>query len=506
MPGANYMGGKRNTARARVKDAAGKVQRDHFGKKRFEILRSGLSRGQAGTGHPGLARNGAKPVPEISLAHARRAVGGGQLQDNSRDTMLRTFTSPLATTHRRSSPSSASSRSRILSTLDAANPEAQRSQVKKILQIPDLLGLSTTQKRNHPRRVARSSESSRDWQTPPHSRADGHTRDSTPSTFSLKTPPPQYQGNLEWTEHSLHAHSYDGQCISPSAPCKPNATFIPLRFDSSPARLVDDYGYADSWPGTPELRPYEDSLSTSYEPARVPFYPAVASPAKPPTPGEGRALLAKRLAKRRSDSLESLFSFSGTPRCGRLDLDFGPSPSSTQLPLNLTQAKFVSNLSSMEGICADARMSLDALPYSESLHSSWSGATDRLPESDDIPQASFSQSPSTNCSPDNFRASSSSTDLVCGAGYASACSSPLTGGSRHLRSFGDAPANDDPHFLQQVYLVDLLGGALFGEADPWCALDDVLDLPATSLNISGNSEDAFPELANAHDRCGVGYL
>ncbi|KAL1949251.1 hypothetical protein VTO73DRAFT_8132 [Trametes versicolor] len=50
MPGANYMGGKRNAARARGKDATGKVQRSHFGKKRFEILRTGLSKGQASVG------------------------------------------------------------------------------------------------------------------------------------------------------------------------------------------------------------------------------------------------------------------------------------------------------------------------------------------------------------------------------------------------------------------------------------------------------------------------
>ncbi|OJT04818.1 hypothetical protein TRAPUB_4390 [Trametes pubescens] len=94
MPGANYMGGRRcasliavsilfakygglglsrNAARARGKDATGKAQRSHFGKKRFEILRTGLSKGQASGGRTtDQAGNGSKGRAEISLAHARR--------------------------------------------------------------------------------------------------------------------------------------------------------------------------------------------------------------------------------------------------------------------------------------------------------------------------------------------------------------------------------------------------------------------------------------------------
>ncbi|KAG2140142.1 hypothetical protein DEU56DRAFT_798894 [Suillus clintonianus] len=35
MTGANYMGGKRNAARARTKDSTGRVQKRHFGQQRL---------------------------------------------------------------------------------------------------------------------------------------------------------------------------------------------------------------------------------------------------------------------------------------------------------------------------------------------------------------------------------------------------------------------------------------------------------------------------------------
>ncbi|KAJ7880993.1 hypothetical protein B0H14DRAFT_2705708, partial [Mycena olivaceomarginata] len=37
-PGANYMGGKRNAARARSKDTTGRAQKNHFTRQRRDIL------------------------------------------------------------------------------------------------------------------------------------------------------------------------------------------------------------------------------------------------------------------------------------------------------------------------------------------------------------------------------------------------------------------------------------------------------------------------------------
>ncbi|RDX57550.1 hypothetical protein OH76DRAFT_52605 [Lentinus brumalis] len=125
MAGANYMGGKRNAARARGKDAASKAQRSHFGKKRFEVLRTGLSRsgGVARTSRP---QNAGKERPEISLAHARWPQHGPEHGFEARelDHGLRSPFSPVARARSPSVPSSASNRSKILRTLDADSPGA----------------------------------------------------------------------------------------------------------------------------------------------------------------------------------------------------------------------------------------------------------------------------------------------------------------------------------------------------------------------------------------------
>ncbi|KAI0661513.1 hypothetical protein C8Q70DRAFT_660072 [Cubamyces menziesii] len=120
MPGANYMGGKRNAARARVKDATGKVQRNHFGKKRFEILRTGLSKGQATTSHVQTARTGLKARSEISLAHAHRTQG--QRGNDTQTWLPNAYDPPSVVVGNTRSPSvTAPHRSRILGVLDAEN-------------------------------------------------------------------------------------------------------------------------------------------------------------------------------------------------------------------------------------------------------------------------------------------------------------------------------------------------------------------------------------------------
>ncbi|KAH9902817.1 hypothetical protein C8Q73DRAFT_22876 [Cubamyces lactineus] len=119
MPGANYMGGKRNAARARVKDATGKVQRNHFGKKRFEILRTGLSKGQATTSHAQNVRGGLNPRAEISLAHAHRTQY--QHDDDTQTWLPNAYDSSSPIGNARSTPALASGRSHILRVLDAEN-------------------------------------------------------------------------------------------------------------------------------------------------------------------------------------------------------------------------------------------------------------------------------------------------------------------------------------------------------------------------------------------------
>ncbi len=110
----------RNAARARGKDAASKAQRSHFGKKRFEVLRTGLSR-SGGVARTNKPQNAGKERPEISLAHARWPQHGPEhgFEASELDYGLRSPFSPVARARSPSVPSSASNRSKILRALDA---------------------------------------------------------------------------------------------------------------------------------------------------------------------------------------------------------------------------------------------------------------------------------------------------------------------------------------------------------------------------------------------------
>lgn len=68
MAGANYMGGRRNYAKARSKDTTAKAQRNHFGKQK--ILATSLSKPATLTANRcDLSSN---PIARISLAHAQQ--------------------------------------------------------------------------------------------------------------------------------------------------------------------------------------------------------------------------------------------------------------------------------------------------------------------------------------------------------------------------------------------------------------------------------------------------
>ena len=142
------------------------MQRNHFGKKRFEILRTGLSKGQATTSHVQTARTSLKARSEISLAHAHRTQG--QRGNDTQTWLPNAYDPPSVVVGNTRSPSvTAPHRSRILGVLDAENRTlhlhicdarrklvplaiAQRAQVDKILQMPDLLGLTTSPQRSTP--------------------------------------------------------------------------------------------------------------------------------------------------------------------------------------------------------------------------------------------------------------------------------------------------------------------------------------------------------------------
>ncbi|KAI0635695.1 hypothetical protein C8Q77DRAFT_1099052 [Trametes polyzona] len=474
MPGANYMGGKRNAARARVKDATGQAQRSHFGKKRFEILRTGLSKGHATTGQSAKAGNGPHDRPEISLAHARR-----NFRPAERSNMIERLLSPYQVpTPRPSSPRSPTSRSRILKALDADSPIAQRARVSRILQIPDLLGLSTAQTR-------------------PLTLDTNHSDTASPQALprrstSIELAPSTYSRHSSSFE-PVHSSGTSYRLPRPPSPNTTDFSFTPMHLDSSPPPYINDSGYVGSSSAVYDHRP-------SYlEAPRTPFY-ATSSPEQETAPR-------------------------GIPTA----LPWGPhttSAPSTHAHSRSAAATDPSYLSCGSGNCKVPEMFLSDLPVAPSLidpglagslppsESSgsghyWLSRTSHLPDSDEIPQASFSLSPPAGAravqSGTHGSRMSSHVDMACDAGYSSADGSMYS-------LLGEASSMDsqdmNPAEWQQTSLAELLNGALFEGADPWRALDDILDLPSSLVDspLPFVIPSDVVGSCNPCDRSGVGYL
>ncbi|KAJ7056691.1 hypothetical protein C8F01DRAFT_1154601 [Mycena amicta] len=146
-PGTNYMGGRRNAARAKSRDTVGRAQKHHFSRQRLDIISNGLGPGRrppsVGKYQPTTAGFGLKATADIGLSHARRQVLGD---------IAIPFAPPQTPTHlttaqthaAHSSSGSRSSTSRVLEALNSSEPIAMRSVRNRILSMPDLAGLSTS--------------------------------------------------------------------------------------------------------------------------------------------------------------------------------------------------------------------------------------------------------------------------------------------------------------------------------------------------------------------------
>ncbi|KAH0839745.1 hypothetical protein J3R83DRAFT_685 [Lanmaoa asiatica] len=137
MVGANYMGGKRNTARAKSKDVIGRAQRRHFGKQR---LASALCATQETRVHPS-APTFPSALPEITLAHARCDASTDSGATSSRKVFsgdrLYSPKSPNNTTQRNKP-------SKILGALNISDQDmSMRAAIDRILQQPSLVGINT---------------------------------------------------------------------------------------------------------------------------------------------------------------------------------------------------------------------------------------------------------------------------------------------------------------------------------------------------------------------------
>ncbi|KZT07655.1 uncharacterized protein LAESUDRAFT_758236 [Laetiporus sulphureus 93-53] len=147
MAGANYMGGKRNAARVRAKDATRKAQRTYFGKQKLGILTKGLSKSYDKSARPS-GRTGTSAA-DISLAHAKRfnplraAPSPSKFAELSHTPMSSKNTSSPHIKSSNSDRSLRSTSSRILRALDTsqAHPIFMRAEMDRIRTIPNLAGL-----------------------------------------------------------------------------------------------------------------------------------------------------------------------------------------------------------------------------------------------------------------------------------------------------------------------------------------------------------------------------
>ncbi|KAK7472819.1 hypothetical protein VKT23_000926 [Stygiomarasmius scandens] len=136
MAGANYMGGKRNAAKARTRDTAGRAQKRYFSRKRLDLAmtKSVLPR--------------PRTILDIDLSHAKCNTEAF-LTDPSfiPDTIHVSPCTPrslikLSQLREESDiPDNPSLKSKVLQTLDSSEPMSLRTAMNRVLALPDLAGL-----------------------------------------------------------------------------------------------------------------------------------------------------------------------------------------------------------------------------------------------------------------------------------------------------------------------------------------------------------------------------
>ncbi|PPR05975.1 hypothetical protein CVT24_004639 [Panaeolus cyanescens] len=142
MPGANYMGGKRYAARARAKDAVGKLQKGYFGRQKLNVLSQNLSTNAVYQQTKKRSKDGA--LNEISLSHAKRKVSTEEEDDfysyipSPTRPNLRTPRSRKVGTWSAHTSSPNVRHSEILEALDTSEPLFLRKTLDDILALPDL--------------------------------------------------------------------------------------------------------------------------------------------------------------------------------------------------------------------------------------------------------------------------------------------------------------------------------------------------------------------------------
>ncbi|KAI0041200.1 hypothetical protein FA95DRAFT_1683362, partial [Auriscalpium vulgare] len=154
MPGANYMGGKRNFAKARSRDYNRRVQKSHFGKKRAEVLSKGLV--QASSPHT----TERKTALTFALSHASRDIENFDQLDEFQWTLNAQTSTMPPPAHVYADPArlhlrpAGSSSSKVLRALkDTAGNASLRNDIDEILRVSNTVGLATFRPNRQDREV-----------------------------------------------------------------------------------------------------------------------------------------------------------------------------------------------------------------------------------------------------------------------------------------------------------------------------------------------------------------
>ncbi|OCH95429.1 hypothetical protein OBBRIDRAFT_883983 [Obba rivulosa] len=521
MAGANYMGGKRrvsNAVRARVKDAVGKAQKNHFGKQRLDILSKGL--GKAFTQAARAGRAGGRNAPEISLAHARRVSHEGASDLSRRDEEEPATPSGEYASRASHATSRASRkplrRSKILSALDISEPLFLRAEMDRIAKIPDLLGLPripeppnstiiNSKRHDHDPSPEISPEFAR------HVHARHKKRKLSPDsgiesnaeiegTLSIsavvqaRRTSPAFSRRLSSTGRPKKARSgydtpistadIDGLRFSDFAYA--DADFEPMPLDSSPVAnrgIHEDSGYAEFVFASEMVE--ERLHPQDHKPTRYSFYSnsMSSSPLARSHPGTAsRMIMLPGTSKVGSLGLRSTYSSSTSQsdrRLPALSLSLLASGATVGHILGTPSHDDVPDIAirapeDVDGVTADFSYLTQTTPpaaYPDSMASD--SIESILSMSDAVHPTLESASTATTSSVPTY-AYDGSSEVEGDASTPSPESSAITG------------SREEPRVEQTLY--DALNGRLFEGADPWDGLNDILDLERCPEPTSDTNE------------------
>ncbi|KZV74351.1 hypothetical protein PENSPDRAFT_749310 [Peniophora sp. CONT] len=218
MAGANYMGGKRNSARTRSKDSRGRAEKHHFGRKRVELLQQSLAAPQTAI----------LLAPDRASQHIEQPI---ELNHASRDK-----SGPAKNAHESYAPygsggtgqnSGLKTSSRVIAAMDSdPTSVSYRSAVSDILRISRTTGLTALRGRVKPR-VAPPGRGKVDSRSSPFM-YPGNRLSETAGLSTHRSPP----GKLH--DSGFDAGSDVDDDVEPT----------PFAFDAGAAS--QDEGYADS--------------------------------------------------------------------------------------------------------------------------------------------------------------------------------------------------------------------------------------------------------------------